>query len=542
MTEGKFSLNGIFIRLWEKPENIPAPYESFSRKLYGTHGLPGDYMDEGTLAIATAFALYLSAMVAIGLFYWKKTVTVSQYILGNRMLGRFVAALSAEASDMSGWLLIGLPGLAYVCGLSAGWVAIGLAVGTYLNWRYVAPRLRVYSAIAGDALTLPEFFRNRFHDRSDLIGVTCAVFILIFFVIYTSAQFVAGGKLFTTVFGIDYRLALIAGSLIVVAYTFSGGFLAVCVTDTIQGILMFFAILIVPVTAVILAGGKAATEGIGALAGQQLLNPFVNPDGSLLPLIAIISLAAWGLGYFGQPHILVRFMAIEKPQEIRGARRIAMAWVIVTLAAAIAIGLVGRALLPMPLTGPDTETVFIVMTMDTFPAFLAGVVLCGILAAVMSTASSILLVASAALSRDVYFPLLRPRATDRELLWISRISVLMIAGVALLLGLDPDCIVFSIVAYAWAGFGAAFGPALLACLFWRRATKVGVLAGILTGGVTVIIWKYLGLFGIYEIIPGFVLSLVAIWTVSRLTPAPEAAVIAEFDLAEEETQRLGNRK
>jgi len=496
-------------------------------------------MDPDTLAIGAAFALYLTAMVAIGLYYWKKTTTVSQYILGNRRLGRFVAALSAEASDMSGWLLIGLPGLAYVCGLSAGWVALGLVLGTYLNWRYVAPRLRVYSAIAGDALTIPEFFRNRFHDRSDLIGVVCAAFILVFFVIYTSAQFVAGGKLFTTVFGIDYRLALVAGSLIVVAYTFSGGFLAVCVTDTVQGILMFFAILIVPVTAVILAGGRAATDAIGTLAGEQLLNPFAGQDGGLLPLIAIVSLAAWGLGYFGQPHILVRFMAIEKPEEIKDARRIAMVWVIVSLAAAVAIGLVGRALLPVPLAGPDTETVFMVMTMDTFPAFLAGIVLCGILAAVMSTASSILLVTSAALSRDVYFPLLRPKATDRELLWVSRISVLFIAGLALLLGLDPDSIVFSIVAYAWAGFGAAFGPALLACLFWRRATKAGVLAGILAGGVTVILGKTLGLFAVYEIIPGFLFSLAAIGIVSRLTPAPDESVTDEFDRAREETRRIG---
>lgn len=498
-------------------------------------------MDADILAIGAAFVLYLAAMVAIGLFYWKETTTVSQYILGNRRLGRFVAALSAEASDMSGWLLIGLPGLAYVCGLSAVWVALGLILGTYLNWRWVAPRLRVYSAIAGDALTLPEFFRNRFHDRSDDIGVTCAAFILVFFVIYTSAQFVAGGKLFTTVFGIDYRLALVAGSLIVVAYTFFGGFLAVCVTDTVQGILMFFAILIVPVTAVIIAGGKAATDAIGTLASEQLLNPFTNSDGNLLSLVAILSLAAWGLGYFGQPHILVRFMAIEKPKEIRDARRIAMVWVIVSLAAAVTIGLVGRALLPTPLAGPDAETVFMVMTMDTFPAFLAGIVLCGILAAVMSTASSILLVTSSALSRDVYFPPLRPKATDRELLWVSRISVLFIAGLALLLGLDPESFVFSIVAYAWAGFGAAFGPALLACLFWRRATKTGVLAGILTGGVTVILWKWLGLFGIYEIIPGFVLSLFAIWAVSRLTPTPDNTVTAEFDRAKEETARLGDR-
>jgi len=492
-------------------------------------------MNTDIFEIGSAFVLYLGIMVAIGLFYWRQTNTVSQYILGNRELGRFVAALSAEASDMSGWLLIGLPGLAYVCGLQAGWVALGLIIGTYINWRYIAPRLRIYSRIAGDSLTLPEFFRNRFHDTSDLIVLVCAAFILIFFIIYTSAQFVAGGKLFNTVFGIDYRAALLIGSLIVIAYTFTGGFLAVCVTDTIQGVLMFFAILIVPVTAVFLLGGPAATAAQIMLANPSLLNPFTNPDGSPLALIAIISLAAWGLGYFGQPHILVRFMAIKKPEEIRDARRIAMVWVILSLGAAVAIGLVGRVFVSPPLEGAAAETVFMVMTMDTFTAFLTGIILCGILAAVMSTASSILLVAASALSQDVYYPLIRPGATDRELLWVSRISVLLIAVIALLLGLDPDSIVFSIVAYAWAGFGAAFGPALLASLFWKRATRNGVLAGILTGGLTVIFWKYLGLFGVYEIIPGFLFSLCAIWIVSRLTPVPDAEVLAEFDQAERET-------
>lgn len=495
-------------------------------------------MNTSTLEIGASFFLYLLVMVAIGLFYGKRTTTVSQYILGNRELGRFVTALSAEASDMSGWLLIGLPGLAYVCGVQAGWVALGLLIGTYLNWKYIAPRLRVYSAIAGDSLTLPEFFRNRFHDTSDVIGAVCAACILFFFVIYTSAQFVAGGKLFNTVFGIDYRIALLIGSLIVVAYTFTGGFLAVCVTDTIQGVLMFFALLIVPVTAVFLLGGPVATAGSVMLTNPNLLNPFTSPDGSPLTLLAILSLAAWGLGYFGQPHILVRFMAIRKPEEIRDARRIAMIWVFISLTAAVAIGIVGRVYLSQTLAGAAAETVFMVMTMDTFTAFLAGIILCGILAAIMSTASSILLVTASALSQDVYFPFFRPRAQEPELLWVSRLSVLLIAGIALLLGLNPDSQVFSIVAYAWAGFGAAFGPALIACLFWRRATRNGVLAGIIVGGLTVVLWKLAGVSGIYEIIPGFILSLCAIWVVSRITPAPDTAVIAEFDRVENEVGRL----
>jgi sodium/proline symporter len=497
-------------------------------------------MTAGAPEIGISFALYLSVMVAIGLFYWKRTMTVSQYILGNRELGGFVAALSAEASDMSGWLLIGLPGLAYVSGLQAGWVALGLIAGTYLNWKYIAPRLRVYSGIAGNSLTLPEFFRHRFCDTSGLTGAVCAVCILFFFIIYTSAQFVAGGKLFTTVFGMDYTTALLAGSLIVVAYTFTGGFRAVCVTDTIQGVLMFFALLIVPVTAVILLGGPAATAAGVMLANPHLLDPFTGPDGCPLSLLAILSLAAWGLGYFGQPHILVRFMAIRKQEEIRDARRIAMGWVIVSLAAAVATGIVGRVFLNRPLEGPAAETVFMVMTMDTFTAFLAGIILCGILAAIMSTASSILLVAASALSEDVYFPFVRPGAQERELLWVSRLSVLLIAGLALLLGMNPESQVFSIVAYAWAGFGAAFGPALIACLFWRGATREGALAGIITGGLTVILWKWAGFSGIYEIIPGFILSLCVIRVVSRLTPVPGAEVVAGFEQAEKEAGLLGS--
>ena len=274
------------------------------------------------------------------------------------------------------------------------------------------------------------------------------------------------------------------------------------------------------------------------VTNPNLLNPFVNPDGSQLTILAIVSFTAWGLGYFGQPHILVRFMAIKKPEEIKDARRIAMVWVIISLGAAVAIGLIGRVFLSQTLTGSAAETVFMVMTMDTFSAFLAGIILCGILAAVMSTASSILLVTASALSQDVYLPFIRPRAEDRELLWVSRFSVLLIAALALLLAINPDSIVFSIVAYAWAGFGAAFGPALLASLFWKRATRDGVLAGILVGGITVLIWKQAGLFGIYEIIPGFILSVIAIFVVSRLTPVPDASVLAEFEQAHVATVRI----
>ena len=485
------------------------------------------------------FLFYLAAMTGIGIFYWRKTASVSEYILGNRDLGWFVTALSAEASDMSGWLLIGLPGLAYACGLQAGWVALGLIAGTFLNWKFIAPALRLYSHQAGDALTIPEFFRNRFHDSSDQVGIVCAVFILIFFVIYTSAQFVAGGKLFETVFGIDYRIAILIGSGIVIAYTVTGGFRAVCVTDTIQGIMMFFAILIVPITGIILIGGPCAAISAVMHDNPYLLNPFVGPDGTPLTFIAIISLLAWGLGYFGQPHILIRFMAIRKPEEIRNARLVATAWVCLTLGAAVTVGLVGRAVLTQPLPGTASETVFMVMTLDLLPSLLAGIVLCGILAAIMSTASSILLVTASALSEDVYLPLIRPRASELELLWVSRIAVLIIAGLALLLALNPESFVFSLVAYAWAGFGAAFGPAVLASLFWRRTTRNGILAGIIVGGLTVLVWKQFAFFDLYEILPGFFLSMAAIWIVSQRTPEPAPAITREFDQVRGETRRLG---
>jgi sodium/proline symporter len=498
------------------------------------------FMESNSIEIIAAFVLYLGLMMGIGLLYYCRTSTASDYLLGNRGLHRFVAAISAEASDMSGWLLIGLPGLAYLAGMQAGWVALGLVLGTWANWKYVAPRLRIYTERAGDAITLPDFFKNRFSDRSHLLGGVCAVFILLFFLIYTSAQFVAGGKLFTTVFGIDYVTALLISSLIVVAYTFIGGFRAVCITDTVQGILMFLAILIVPLAALAALGGPLPV--IDTLRGfdPSFLNPFTNPDGTPLTLIAIVSLIAWGLGYFGQPHILVRFMAIRDPAEIKQARSIAMVWVIISLAAAIAIGIVGKAFVAAPLTGPDAETIFMVMTGDLFFSFLAGVILCGILAAIMSTASSILLVCASAVSKDLYHSFVRPASSDRELVWVSRVSVLIVAAAAILLGLNPDSFVFLIVAYAWAGFGAAFGPALLMALFWKRTTLQGVLAGILIGGITVIVWKQLLAtpFGLYEIVPGFILSLATVWIVSLMTPAPDAATGEVFEQVKEATEKI----
>lgn len=486
------------------------------------------------LEILAAFVVYLGIMVIIGFLYYKKTTSVSDYILGGRGLNRYVTALSAEASDMSGWLLIGLPGLAYLTGMSAIWVALGLIIGTFLNWKFIAKRLRVYTKNANDSLTLPDFFKNRFDDKTDIIGAISAVFILIFFLIYTSAQFVAGGKLFNTVFGIDYTTALLVGSLIVVLYTFTGGFKAVCLTDFIQGCLMFFALLIVPIAALAMIGGPGnAIAGIEQI-NPDLLNPFVDPDGNPLTIIAVVSMLAWGLGYFGQPHILVRFMAIEKPGEIKEARAVAMVWVIISLLAAVAIGIIGRVFLDQPLVGADSETVFMVMTGEVFFSFLAGIIFCGILAAIMSTASSQLLVSASAVSQDLYKTYLKSDASDRQLIWISRFSVLLVAILAIVLAIDPNSFVFNIVSYAWAGFGAAFGPIVIMALFWKRTNLQGALAGIIVGGLTVLIWKQFEFFGLYEIVPGFVLSLLAIYLVSRYTAPPNEALVRVFEETEKE--------
>ncbi|MBN2734223.1 MAG: sodium/proline symporter PutP [Methanomicrobiaceae archaeon] len=497
-------------------------------------------MNGNGIEILAAFVIYLAVMVAIGFLYYKKTHSVSDYILGGRGLNRYVTALSAEASDMSGWLLIGLPGLAYLSGMSAIWVAIGLIIGTFLNWKFIAKRLRIYTKNANDSLTLPDFFKNRFDDKSDIIGGISAIFILIFFLIYTSAQFVASGKLFNTVFGIDYTTALMVGSLIVVLYTFTGGFKAVCLTDFIQGSLMFFALLIVPIAALAIMGGPGnAIAGIEQI-NPALLNPFLDPEGNPLTIIAVVSMLAWGLGYFGQPHILVRFMAIKKPEEIGEARAVAMIWVIISLLAAVAIGIIGRAFLSQPLIGANSETVFMVMTGEVFFSFLAGIIFCGILAAIMSTASSQLLVSASAVSQDLYKTYLKCDASDNQLIWISRFSVLLVALMAIALALDPNSFVFNIVSYAWAGFGAAFGPIVIMALFWKRANLQGALAGIIVGGLTVLIWKQFEFFGLYEIVPGFLLSLAAIYFVSKYTAPPDESLIRVFEETEKEITNSKN--
>lgn len=478
--------------------------------------------------IILSFALYLSLMMMIGIYFYRRTRNMSDYILGNRKLGAWVTSLSAEASDMSGWMLMGLPGYAYVAGLSAGWIALGLALGTYANWRFVAARLRKYTELANDSLTMPDFFQNRFHDTSMILRIIPAIFILIFFIIYTSSGFVAGGKLFNTIFGIPYEYALLLGAFVVVFYTFIGGFLAVCWTDFIQGIMMFFAIIIVPVTAAVTLGGFTPTFTALDIINPEYFNPFSNPNGTTMSFIEIISLLAWGLGYFGQPHILVRFMAIRSSAEIKQATRIAMTWVAFSLAASVLVGMIGKVFLTSELTGSDVEKVFMVMTNTLFSPFYAGLILSAVLAAIMSTASAQLLVAASAFSQDFYKAVIRKTASDKELVWTSRIAVVSISALAVILGLNPNNLILDMVAYAWAGFGAAFGPALLFSLFWRHTTRNGVLAGIITGGLTVLIWKQFAWFGLYEIVPGFLLSAATVYFVSK-TGQPSKETLAVFD-------------
>ncbi|NMA02807.1 MAG: sodium/proline symporter PutP [Clostridia bacterium] len=483
------------------------------------------------ISIIISFVIYFLALLFAGIYFYKRTTSTSEYLLGGRSLNSWVTSLSAQASDMSGWLLLGLPGAAYLSGLEASWIAIGLAIGTYLNWKFVAKRLRQYTEIAGDSLTLSDFFENRFRDKKKVLRLVSAIFILVFFVIYTSSGFVASGKLFSTAFGLPYFTALTIGVVVLVSYTFLGGFLAVCWTDFFQGMLMLVAILIVPLMAVKLLGGPRATIDIVNTVNPELLNPFTAADGSQLSALALISLLAWGLGYFGQPHILVRFMAISSSSQIKKARIIAMVWVILSLSAAVLVGLVGRVYLTTPLIGTESEKVFMIMAQEMFPTILTGFLLAAILSAIMSTADSQLLVSASALSEDFYKAFLRPNASGKELLWVSRLTVVFVSIIAYVLAFNPESSILDLVAYAWAGFGAVFGPTIILSLFWKRMTGRGALAGMITGGIIVILWKNLqgGIFELYEIVPGFICSVIAIVVFSLLDKEPSQEILDEFE-------------
>lgn len=485
-------------------------------------------MNANNAAIVGTFLAYMAVVLLLGFIAWRRTKTLKDYILGGRSLNAWVTALSAQASDMSGWLLMGLPGLAYAAGLEAGWMVLGLLVGTWLNWKLVAGRLRERTEALDDSLTLPDYFERRFGDRTRTLRLLAGAFILVFFVLYTSSGFVAAGKLFEALFGIEYAWAVFWGAMSVLVYTFFGGFLAVSWADVLQGTLMFVALVLVAALGWFALGGPGGIpESLNAL-NPDLLDPFVDAGtGEALGFIGIASLVGWGLGYFGQPHILARFMAANAAGSIPAARRIAMTWQTVVLVAAVIVGLTGIVVLEQPLQGADVEKVFIFMAVDRFPGVIAGICLSGILAAVMSTAAAQLLVASSAFAQDFYKGVLRKEARRGELLWAGRLAVLAVATLAFLLGLDPDSRVLALVAWAWAGFGATFGPAVLLSLYWNGMTRNGALAGMLVGGITVIVWPLLrdvgGIFGLYELVPGFLLSLAAIVVVSRLGSSTAAA-------------------
>lgn len=483
-------------------------------------------------SVTIVFILYLAFMMAVGIYFYRRTDNLSDYILGGRGLNSWVAALSAQASDMSGWLLMGLPGAAYLAGFEAGWIAVGLGVGTYLNWRFTARRLRLYTEKCNDSLTLSDYLSNRFRDRSNLLRVVSAAFILIFFLIYTASGLVAGGRLFSTVFGLPYLGAVALGTLAIITYTFLGGFMAVSWTDFFQGTLMFIAILAVPLTAMAAMGGLGATADRITAINPELLNPFTGVDGLPVAAVVVISSLAWGLGYFGQPHILARFMAIKSAEQIRQSRLIAMIWVVISLFSAVVVGMLGRVYLGgVPLEGAAVEEVFMRMVQALFNPWVAGIMLSAILAAIMSTADSQLLVTASAISEDFYKPFFRPKASDKELVWVGRLTVVAVAAIAFVIAMNPDNKVLDLVAYAWAGFGSAFGPVILISLFWKRMTRNGALAGMLVGGVTALVWQQIsgGLFDIYEIVPGFLFAAIAVVVVSLAGKEPAAEIQEEFD-------------
>ncbi|MGR5220566.1 sodium/proline symporter PutP [Vibrio parahaemolyticus] len=496
-------------------------------------------MIQNSFAITTTFIAYLAVMLAIGVIAYKRTSSSSDYFLGGRSLGPWPAALSAGASDMSGWLLLGLPGYAYAAGIEAIWLAAGLLVGTWLNWLLCAKRLRTYS-ITTDALTLPEYLSRRFNDNSKVIQVVSAFFILLFFLFYTSSGLVAGGKLFETVFGLDYSIAVIVGTICVVSYTLFGGFLAVSWTDLVQGLLMAAALMIVPIIGLQGGLGQLATD-LHAI-NPELLTLWNDAKGQPLSAIAIISLVAWGLGYFGQPHILARFKASRTNKDLTTARRIAVVWTGLSMAGAMLVGVVG--LVYITNTGGDVladgEKIFMLLVNALFHPVIAGILLAAILAAIMSTADSQLLVSSSALAEDFYKQIINKEATSEQVVMVGRAGVILLSVVALVLAMTPDSSVLGLVSYAWAGFGAAFGPAILLSLYWSGMNRNGAIAGIILGGVTIVIWKQLtgGIFDVYEIVPGFILSTLAIVLVSTMTGGPEKAVQDQHETFEKNLVEL----
>ncbi len=485
------------------------------------------------LPVIISFCIYMLFMIAIGVYFYFKTEDLSDYVLGGRGLGPGVTALSAGASDMSGWLLLGLPGMIYVEGIVGSWIAVGLIIGAYLNWHYVAKPLRVYTDQLDDAITIPDYFASRFQDSGNSLRIITAVVILLFYTLYTSSGLVGGAKLFEATFGLDYSTALLVGSLVIVSYTFLGGYNAVSWTDFIQGILMMLALVVTPLVVISEVGGvSVALETISAIKPEHL-SLFSGAS-----LIGVISLLAWGLGYFGQPHILVRFMSIRDESEMQRAKHIGMGWMILSVIGSLAVGFFGLAYVAVNgVDLQDSEKIFITLSQLIFNPWIAGFLLAAILAAIMSTIDSQLLVSSSVLTRDVYYAVLRPGASNKELVWIGRATVIGIAVIAWYISTDKNSSVLALVSYAWAGFGAAFGPLIILSLYHKGITKTGAIAGMLAGAMTVIIYKQLegGIFDIYELLPGFIVATIATLVFSKSSTVPQSTI----DTFEAVQRRLG---
>lgn len=520
-------------------------------------------MNGSIIWVLFAFIIYMLMMVVIGAVYAGKTKNSEDYFLGGRKLNGWVAALSAQASDMSGWLLMGLPGSIYAFGTGQAWIAVGLFIGTVCNWLFISSRLRRYTIRANNSLTLPAFLENRFHDKKRILLVSSSLVFVIFFLVYTASALTAGGKLFTSVFGIDYKLALTIGAVVILVYTFLGGFMAVCTTDFIQGTLMLIGILVVPIIAYFSIGAGNLTEVLnttGVAGGASSFLNIMHDSGSKVSAVYIISQLAWGLGYMGMPHILVRFMAVSSEKELSKSKVIAIVWVAISLGFAVVIGIVGRAYLFPTILGEgdaaaiSAENVFIEMIKKIFMSemnlvFIGGVFLCGILAAIMSTADSQLLVTASSVAEDLFKGVIKRDASDQTVLAVSRATVVVVAVLAYLIALNPDSSVMGLVSNAWAGFGAAFGPVVILSLYWKRTNLAGAIAGIVSGAVTVLVWDYIPIFhtglmdergkeiintlgtqtGLYSLLVGFFISLALILIVSLTTKAPSEEIIKEFE-------------
>lgn len=495
-----------------------------------------DGVEAGTIV---SLVIYLLIMLAIGYWSYLKTASLSDYMLAERGLGPWVTALSAGASDMSSWMVMALPGTIYTQGLSGAWLAIGLTIGAYINYVVVAPRLRVYTETANDSITIPDFLENRFADRTNSLRLISGLFILVFFTLYVNSGMVGGGKLFQSAFGLDYHTGVLIIAAVVVIYTFLGGFLAVSTTDFLQGCIMFVALVMVPFVAITHVGGTGHAADFIQNTDPAKLSLFKGES-----VLGMIGFIAWGFGYFGQPHIIVRFMAIKSHKELKMSRYINIIWMALGLLGAIAIGLIGFVYFGeqgIEMDAAEAETVLIRFAELFFNPYVGGFILAAILAAIMSTISSQLLVASSALTEDFYRTFFRRNASDKELVLIGRLGVLLVALIAVVLSLAPKQVILDIVGNAWAGFGAVFGPVILFGLHWKRTTRTGALAGMIVGGLTVIIWIATGLSEIlYEIIPGAALSLITIYVVSLFTKQPNDTVKAQFNDMENKVQDKGS--